>query len=134
MKKTALLLLALLTLLAVPSLMAADHQKTLEGEFVWERKDKNISGPLKAVFEKTEEEGTWNVSFYFTFEDQPHTYTGTAKGKIGEGQLSGEVMSDGEQPAPFVFEGTFEDGTFNGTHAGFRDGEKRPTGTLTLAP
>ena len=131
MKKTAMLLLALLTLLIAPSLMAADS-KTMEGEFVWERSDKNISGPLKAVFEPTEEKGTWNVSFYFTFEDKPHTYTGTAKGELGSGSLSGEVMSDGDQPAPFIFEGSFEDGMFNGTHAGFRDGEKRPTGTLSL--
>ena len=132
MRKTALLLLALLTLLAVPSLMAAESQ-TLEGEFVWERSDKNYSGPLKAIFEPTEEEGTWNVAFHFTFEEKAHVYSGTAKGNLKDGELSGEVMTDDDEPAPFLFEGQFDNGKFKGTHAGIRDGEKRPTGTLSLS-
>ncbi|MEM8996776.1 MAG: hypothetical protein AAGF23_18470, partial [Acidobacteriota bacterium] len=114
-----------------PATFAADAQ-TMEGEFIWERTDKNITGPLKAIFETTEEANTWNVSFHFTFEGEPHVYSGTAKGELGTGALEGEVMSDGDKPAPFIFEGTFTDGKFSGTHAGFRDGNRRPTGSMTL--
>ncbi|MEO1367265.1 MAG: hypothetical protein AAFX50_08805 [Acidobacteriota bacterium] len=125
------LTLSALCLCLAPAAFAADAQ-TMEGEFVWERTDKNITGPLKAIFEPTEEADTWNVSFHFTFEGKAHTYSGTAKGELGTGALEGEVMSDGEKPAPFVFEGTFTDGKFSGTHAGFRDGNRRPTGSMTL--
>ncbi|MEM1182964.1 MAG: hypothetical protein AAGM22_31770 [Acidobacteriota bacterium] len=125
------LVLSALCLFAAPATFA-DDAKTLEGEFVWERSDKNITGPLKAVFEPTEDQGTWNVSFHFTFEGKDHIYAGTAKGNLGEGELAGEVMSDGDEPSPFVFEGAFTDGKFQGTHAGFRNGDRRPTGSMTL--
>ena len=42
-------------------------------------------------------------------------------------------MTDDEEPRPFTFEGTFTDGKFEGTHAGMRDGEPSPTGTISLS-
>lgn len=122
---------ALAALLTVPSLLATETQ-TLQGEFVWERSDKNIPGALEAVFESTGE-ATWDVSFHFTFDDKDHVYAGTAEGSLTEGPLHGRVMTDGEEPSPFEFEGTFAEGSFQGTHAGFRDGERELTGTMTLS-
>jgi hypothetical protein len=127
---TALATLAAL-LVAVPSLLATNTQ-TLQGEFVWERSDKSISGDLEAVFEPTGD-ATWNVSFHFTFDEKDHVYSGTAEGSLTEGELLGHVMTDGEEPSPFEFKGTFADGSFTGTHMGFRDGEAEPTGTMTLS-
>ena len=124
--------LALSVLIFAPAALAADSQ-TLEGEFIWERNDDNIVGPLKAVFEATGE-NTWNVSFYFTFEDKPHVYTGTAEGNLKDGELKGEVLSDSEEPRPYRFSGSFaDDGSFSGTHQ-YVDGEEaRDTGTITLS-
>lgn len=117
--------------LAGPSLLATDTQ-TLQGEFVWERPDEKIVGALEAVFEATGKE-TWNVSFHFTFDEKDHVYAGTAEGSLMDGELHGRVMTDGENPSPFEFEGTFSEGSFNGTHASLRDGEPQPTGTMTLS-
>ncbi|MDA8015809.1 MAG: hypothetical protein MPN21_00045 [Thermoanaerobaculia bacterium] len=131
MKKLAFALLALSTLLLATPLLAADS-KTLEGEFIWEREDENVAGALKAVFEPTGD-ATWDVSFYFTFEDKDHIYKGTAEGSLTEGELKGEVLSDGEEPHPYEFTGSFaEDGSFSGTHSYTGGEEARPTGTITF--
>jgi hypothetical protein len=130
MKRQALAALALLILcVVVPWALAAETQ-TLEGEFVWERDDEDIAGPLKAVFEPTGE-AAWNVAFYFTFEDRSHVYTGTAEGSLTEGELKGEVTSDSDEPQSYRFSGSFAaDGSFEGTHFYLGDGEARQTGTI----
>ncbi len=132
MSKTVTAILALSTLLLTVTPVFADESQTLKGEFVWERSDRDITGDLKAVFEPTGD-SAWNVSFHFTFEEKQHVYSGTAEGSLTDGELKGKVMSDGEEPKPFEFEGTSADGSFQGTHTGFRQGERSPTGTLTLS-
>ena len=131
-----LLILAIALLVALPGLAwAADgatETQTLEGEYVWKRQDKDISGPLKAIFEATGE-ASWNVAFHFTFEDEEHVYEGTATGSLTDGPLAGEVMTDGDEPRPFSFTGEFVNGSFEGTHSGMRDGETHRTGTLSLS-
>lgn len=125
--------LALFVLFLVAPATMADDTQTLEGEFIWERDDHDIAGPLKAVFESTGED-TWDVSFHFTFEDKPHVYTGTANGNLKDGELTGEVLSDGEEQQPYTFSGTFaEDGSFSGTHQYNGGEEARDTGKITLA-
>jgi hypothetical protein len=118
-------------LIAVGGTLAGDETK-LEGAFVWNHSEGDLDGKLEAVFTST---GTnrWKVSFHFDWEDQPHVWSGTAQGNLKSGNLSGEVVSDDAQQAEFEFKGTFENGTFNGTHAQVRkNGELRSTGTLTL--
>lgn len=132
MNKTATALLAVSALLLTASPILADEPQTLTGDFVWERSDKNITGDLEAVFEPTGD-SAWNVSFHFIFDNEKHVYSGTAEGSLTDGTLKGQVMSDGDKPQPFEFEGTFADGSFEGTHAGFRQGDRSPTGTLTLS-
>ncbi|NIM01481.1 MAG: hypothetical protein GTN57_11200 [Acidobacteria bacterium] len=122
-------LLGVACLAALPSL--ADEEVTLEGGFVWERSDGNHEGDLKAVLTPTGD-GEWDVSFYFDWEDGPHVYTGSCSGSL-DGELSGDIVGDGERKPEFKFTGSFEDGTFSGTHERKgRDGEFRPTGTMTL--
>ncbi len=133
MNKTATAILAISTLLLTVTPLFANDSQTLNGDFVWERSDENVTGELKAVFEPTGE-SAWNVSFYFTFEEKKHVYSGTAEGSLTDGELKGRVMTDGDEPQPFEFEGTFAEGSFEGTHMGFRQGERTRTGTLTLGP
>lgn len=132
--KTALILMALA--LIVPGWAMAeeakadDNQTTMTGQFKWNRMDD--PGDIKAVFTPTGE-NTWDVSFYFDFREEPHIYSGTAEGSLTEGALKGNVMSDGEKPSPFSFEGKFVDGTFEGIHHSLRDEEPAETGTITLS-
>ena len=133
MNKTATAILAIATLLLTVTPLFAGESQTLKGDFIWERSDEQITGELKAIFEPTGD-SAWNVSFHFTFEEKQHVYSGTAEGSLTDGALKGKVMSDGEKPQPFEFEGTFAEGSFEGTHTGFRQGERNPTGTLTLGP
>ena len=133
MKKFVAILCFSALLLAPGALLAEEAAtQTLTGEYQWNRPDEK-PGPIKAVFTATDKEGTWDVSFHFNFRDEDHIWSGQAKGSLTDGELSGEVMSDGDKPSPFVFEGKFEDGVFTGTHAGLRDGERRDTGTITLS-
>lgn len=133
-KKSVVPFLLVLTalLLASPLLAGETETQTLTGEFVWERDDKDIAGPLKAVFEPTGE-NMWDVSFYFTFDDKDHIYKGTAQGSLTEGELNGEVLSDGEEQHPYKFSGTFaEDGSFAGIHHFMGGDEARKTGSITF--
>lgn len=135
MKKVAVLVIASILALTASFVVASEVVasegaaiETLKGEYLWNRQDS--PGPIKAVFVATGEK-EWNVSFYFNFRDEDHIYSGTATGSLSEGELRGEVLSDGERKQPFVFEGTFENGVFNGTHrTEGEDGEE--TGTISL--
>ena len=115
-------------LIGVVSVQAAEDSTTLSGTYVWE--NGNSTGDLEAVFTPTGE-GTWDVAFHFTFRKKPHTYTGTAKGALDGGTLSGTVLNENKRRT-FTFEGAFEEGVFNGTHAEMRGESKQDTGTLML--
>jgi hypothetical protein len=123
-------LLGVLLLAAMPGFAGDDV--TLEGGFVWERDDGNHDGDLTAIFTPTGD-GEWSVAFHFDWEDGPHVYTGTCSGSLSEGELAGDITSDGDREMKFKFSGAFEDGMFSGTH-GFVDdeGEVKSAGTLTL--
>ena len=123
-------LLGVFLLAALPSVAGDDV--TLMGGFVWERDDGNHKGDLKAVFTPAGD-GEWTVAFHFDWEDGPHVYTGICNGSL-DGNLSGDVAADGGRDMKFTFSGSFEDGTFSGTHNFLtREGEERKAGTLTLA-
>ena len=129
-RKLWLALLGAVCLAAMPAF--AGEEVTLEGGFVWEREDGNQEGDLKAIFTSTSD-GEWEVAFHFDWEDGAHIYSGTCSGSL-EGELSGDIVSDGEREMKFKFSGEFVDGQFTGTH-GFvtEEGEIKNSGTLTLA-
>lgn len=135
MKKTSLLratcclTAAFLLLLAVSAGAKTESTKTLTGEYFWTQND--TRGPLEATF-TPQSEGVWKVEFEFEFDGKQHVYLGTARGSLEEGALEGEVRNR-EDKVTFTFEGTFEDGTFEGTHASMRSGSPSRTGTLILA-
>ena len=132
MKKIALLVVVLAFVLIVGGSQSvqAEGTQTLKGSFVWNNENK--TGEIEAVFTETGK-GKWDVSFNFTWEDEPHTYSGTAEGSLSEGELKGKVLNDTEEHS-FTFSGSVKDGTFDGTHASIRDdGSVRDTGTLKLS-
>ena len=128
MKRIALLSILLLAAAVAPTLLAADGEQTLEGEYHWTNAD--IKGPVKAVFTATGD-NTWDVSFYFNFRDKDRTYTGTATGSLSDGSLSGVVKNE-NQRRTFTFEGTTTGGQFEGNHAETTGGGARETGTIVL--
>jgi len=113
---------------AMVAVQADQESTTLSGSFVWEHG--NSSGDLEAVFAPTGE-GSWDVSFQFTFRSKPHTYSGSATGSLTEGALSGTVLNESKNRT-FTFEGAFEDGVFNGTHSEVLSEQTMSMGTLTL--
>ena len=129
MKHTALLFVAVAVLLALPNLdIQAESQQTLIGEYEW---NQGPTGEIKAVFTETGN-GTWKVDFYFDFRDKPHTYSGTAEGDLSQGKLEGTVKNE-DKRRTFTFSGSFEDGTFHGSHAETTRGRAGDTGTITLS-
>ena len=121
-------LLGIFFLAAIPGLAGDDV--ILEGGFVWERDDGSHEGDIKATLTPTGD-GEWDVSFEFEWEDGPHVYTGTCSGSL-DGELSGDITSDGERDMKFKFNGSFADGKFSGTHGFVTDEGYKSAGTLTL--
>jgi hypothetical protein len=134
MHRIGRLMLGLVVCLTVLGGASAGDDVKLEGGFVWHRSEGNVDGKLKAVFSST---GTnqWDVAFHFKWDDGPHVWRGTAEGNLKTGDLSGEVVSDDDHAAEFLFKGSFVNGEFKGTHGQVsKDGSLRDTGTLSLGP
>ena len=134
MRRIGHLMLCLAMCLTALGGTIAGNTVMLEGGFIWHRPEGNLDGKLKAVFTSTGA-NRWDVSFRFKWDDKPHVWTGTAEGDLKSGNLSGEVVSDDDQKTEFQFDGTFDGGEYNGTHAQVRkNGGLRETGTLSLGP
>lgn len=108
--------------------VSAEEPTTLNGAYIWAQG--NSDGELEVIFTPTGE-AKWDVAFNFTFRGKPHTYTGTASGKLGEGELSGTVLNESKKRT-FTFEGSFDEGVFMGTHAEVHGEKSSSTGTLTF--
>lgn len=106
----------------------AGEARTLRGEYMVV--DSDDRGQLEAVFTPTGD-ATWDVDFHFDFQGQAHTYSGIAEGSFAAGGLTGTVR-DERQRRTFSFTGTYEAGTFQGSHAEIASGGEEPTGTMTL--
>lgn len=125
-------LIALFVCLAGLPLLAGDPV-TLNGQFVWKRSDADRNGDLRAEFTEVKK-GEYNVSFHFTWEEKPLTYTGVAKGSLKNGDLTGEVKSDDKKHS-YTFKGTVVEGKLTADHKYLReDGTVSDTGTLVLNP
>lgn len=119
--------LTVLVSLPVPG-GAADGDQKLQGTYIWEQAKE--TGSLEAVFTPNGA-GQWKVSFYFTFQGEPHVYSGTADGSLTNGSLAGRVQTDNGKGV-FTFSGEFKDGKFQGSHARLTAGNEERTGTLSL--
>lgn len=101
---------------------------TLHGEYTWNVDDRRE--PLTATFESSGED-IWKVTFRFETKGRPHVYEGTAKGSLKQGSLEGEVRSENRSQL-YRFDGTVEDGRFEGRHVNIFEGERRVGGELIL--
>ena len=129
MNVAALVLIATLTASAAEPSVETGGERTLVGNFMSGFQDR--VKPLRAVFTPNEED-EWTVVFYFEFNGADHEYTGTARGSLDEGELSGVVENEGGRRT-FTFRGEFNDrGVFSGRHAEVRGSRSSDTGTLTL--
>lgn len=125
--RTFAIALTVLSLLAGGA-FAADAM-TLSGSYAWSQGGQG--GDLEAEFTPTGE-NTWDVSFHFSFRGKDHTYTGTARGSLEQGAMSGEVRNESGKRS-WTFEGSFNDkGKFKGSHVETTGGGQTKTGTLTL--
>jgi hypothetical protein len=129
MKRILFLLLPFCLLL--PSLSDAKESstQTLTGEYKWSRSNSD-PGEIKAIFTPTGPD-EWQVAFHFDFRGNAWIFSGTAKGSLQEGALSGEVQ-DESKGRTFTFTGKVREGIFEGTHAEIEDGYPEATGSMTL--
>jgi len=90
-------------------------------------------GELEAHFVPMEP--GWDVSFYFKWDGKRHHFEGSASGQLAPGDdLEGEVQNP-DATRTWQFSGTFDpSGVFQGSHAELYDGERVPSGFLTLSP
>jgi len=126
--KSWILFVAVLACVAALTVVNATESRTLRGEYQWDQRGKG--GDLEAVFTPTGD-GAWDVTFHFEFRVKAHVYSGTAEGSLTEGSLSGKVFNENKKRT-FLFTGSFEDGTFRGTHAEIHGDDRQETGTLSL--
>ncbi len=125
---TALTALAAFTVALVVSVgvaLAAEpgaDKLRYSGTYEWSGGDR---GPLDVTF-MPDGDGGWEVSFRFRHGGRYQTWTGTALGDVGSGEIEGKVDR-------YRFDGAFEDGVFRGTHYEERRGGRlRHNGTLTF--
>ena len=110
---------------------AESEDITMEGGYVWQRRDGGIPGDLKAVFTPSGE-GSWDVVFYFEWEGEDREWKGTASGSLTDGSLEGEAVEERDRKRTFKFSGEVTEGHFVGDHGAMRDGELQKRGTLEL--
>ena len=115
-----------------PFLAAEEKQEvTMTGSFVWNKKE-NKTHELKGVFTQTGE-NSWKVVWHFKWGKKEHVYTGTAKGNLKTGKLTGEAVNEGGKRS-WTFEGEFDkDGLFKGTHQETTKRRAGPTGSFQLS-
>lgn len=126
--KKSVLLASVLSVALLPSFAGA--AEILTGTFTSGFQD----GPksVRAIFTPTDA-GKFKVTFLFKFNGKDHAYVGSATGTLGEGELQGKVVSDGNRRRTFTFKGEFNDkGVFTGKHAETTKGRPNSTGTISL--
>jgi len=102
---------------------------TLAGTFIWSGKPAKV-GQLKAVLTPTGP-GEWKVVYTATY-DSKMTYTGTVKGNVMNGEVSGTGTSDGRRT--FIWSGTARNGVIAFNHFETTGNKRVATGTGTLRP
>ena len=128
---TVLGLSAATTPAAPGAAVPASADITLAGTFNWSG-DKSGDHALKAVLTPS---GTneWTAVFTFTWGKDPHTYSGTIKGNLANGTVTGEGENEGGNRT-FKFTGRATNRVLKLTHTETTGGKNTPTGSATLKP
>ena len=115
-KTTSALMVAVLVLAAGAAVADTEKPQTFSGSYDWT--DGSVDD-LKAVFQPDGEDA-WTVTFDFTWNGKPHTWTGTAQGSLEDGTEVTGTATDGNRN--WVFEGSIKDGVMSGVHREIREG------------
>ncbi|MCJ8330957.1 MAG: hypothetical protein HRT89_24525 [Lentisphaeria bacterium] len=111
------------------SLAFSAETSNWEGTFFWSKRKKQVEN-ITAAFEKDGKD--WKATFTFKWGGKDHIYTGTAKGNMKSGNLTGKINSDDKRVRSFTFKGKIKDGKFEGTHKETTKGRKKETGAMSL--
>jgi hypothetical protein len=109
----------------------AGKEITLTGTFNWSEK-RGRNEDLNAVLTPS---GTneWKAVFTFVWSGTPHTYTGTVKGHLDNGDVSGEALADGGGRT-FSFQGRANNHALTFSHFETTGKKNTPTGSGSLKP
>jgi len=109
---------------------AAFNKVTMTGQYEWNQQ-RGKPGDIRAEFTPIKD-GEWDVSFFFKFRGENHTYSGTAFGNLTDGTLKGKVQNE-RKNRTWRFQGHVSGGNFKGTHVEInRSGKEEATGTIQL--
>ena len=115
---------------AFASQSVSDKAVKLSGTFVWtgHTKDQQLDATLTPS-------GTnqWAAAFSFLWDKKPHTWNGTLKGRLDNGDVSGEVTADGGHRT-FQLQGKVVNGQLMFSHCETTGGKTVSTGTGVLKP
>ncbi|NRA37631.1 MAG: hypothetical protein HRU15_05785 [Planctomycetes bacterium] len=123
--------------MSVQTVDAADKKSVqMEGTFVWSHKPKKV-WDITATITETAAKGEYDIKFNFDFgwskdKMKPYVYTGTAKGSLAGGALTGDVNNGEKKLRTFTFDGKITDGKFTATHKETTKDRVGDTGTMKL--
>lgn len=100
---------------------------TLNGTFTTSYK-RGQDIPLKVVLKPTGP-GEWSAVYNFAWNGAPKTYTGTVKGDLKNGDVSGTGSGDNKK---FVWEGKSQNGVVTFNHFELAGDRRSPTGSATM--
>jgi len=111
---------------------AATPPTTLTGQYIWDKQPAK-PGELKAVLTP---DGPQQWKAVYTFlnpqsKSQTVTYTGTLKGDLQNGPVTGTAVTDGGRRT-FAIHGTANNGVLTFNHSETSNGNIKPTGTGRL--
>ena len=108
---------------------AAGGDVKLSGTFNWTSK-KGQEFPIEAVLTPSGA-NEWKVTFTFNWDKKPNTWTGTVKGGLENGEISGD-STFGKRT--FTFKGTVKDRLISFQHQETTGNKPQNTGSCVLKP
>jgi hypothetical protein len=121
--------LAALGLMTGAGSMAGDNSVVLTGSF-YRGNDTKATHPLKATL-TPDGADQWKVVYDFTWGNKPHQYTGTIKGNLKNGAISGSGANEGGKRT-WEIQGTAKDGEITFDHWETSGGKRARSGGAML--
>jgi len=126
-----ILAIALLTTgSALADAAKAGMEVKLSGSFNWGKNGKTESLMVALTPAGT---NAWKAVFSFNWDKKPHTWLGSVKGHLDNGEISGEATAEGGRRT-FTFNGTASNHQITFQHTETTGGKNVPTGDCTLQP
>ena len=89
------------------------------------------SGPMTGIFTKTGK-NQYNAVFKFVWKKRDYTYTGTVKGNLTKGKVSGDILNETKKRR-FIFKAKVNGGKMRGTQwETYGKTKKKPRGTFEI--